>query len=319
MKTPSIITKLPVNTAFLLALQVIAISASTSITHASASVNSAELTKWYVQQHQLYQLRSNILSEALAKRLSSAKAVSSTPASIPTFSSVSVIDGASPVPTDWECAISTEENPKSCLYSFDAPLNAKVIAPAGTTQWISLYALNRLRRLDPTKVEPMWHNQYTIINSWFGTAETSVLQHVGVKGWLVSNVLLDTPLILRTTLALTILIAFIAFLPIFEYFFNAFILNSSFVWSHYHQWERFLHAAFPFKLLVAQMTWKLVATKLDALFKKVRDNIVDIECQILEETIPVTGQEDDVVESDTNELEPDEINIDNESEDEQTG
>lgn len=311
-------TKLPllVNAAFLLA-HAVAVSASTSTAPASNAMSSIELTKWYVQQHQLYQLRSNILSEALAKRLSTTKGASSTSSSsIPTFSSVSVVDGALPVPTDWECAISTEENPKSCLYSFDAPLNAKVIAPAGTTQWISLYALNRLRRLDPTKVEPMWHNQYTIINSWFGTAETSVLQHVGVKGWLVSNVLLDAPLILRTTLAMVFLLSFISLLPIFEYIFNAFILNSSFVWSHYHQWERFLHAAFPFKLLVAQMTWKLLATKFDALFKRVRDAIVDIECQILEETIPVTGQEDDGIDFDANAPESDEIDNNSESDDE---
>jgi hypothetical protein len=311
-------TKLPllVNAAFLLA-HFVAVSASTAIAHASDAMSSVELTKWYVQQHQLYQLRSNILSEALAKRLSSTKGASSTSSSsIPTFSSVSVADGALPVPTDWECAISTEESPKSCLYSFDAPLNAKVIAPAGTTQWISLYALNRLRRLDPTKVEPMWHNQYTIINSWFGTSETSVLQHVGVKGWLVSNVLLDAPFILRTTLAMAFLLSFISLLPILEYFFNAFILNSSLVWSHYHQWERFLHAAFPFKLLVAQMTWKLVATKFDALFKRVRDVIVDIECQILEETIPVTVQEGDEIDSDANAIESDEIDNNSESDDE---
>jgi len=267
---------------------------STSASHATVtavkSVNYAELIKWRVQQYQLYQLRSTLLSEALAKRLSSSK-LASTTFSIPTVSSVSQIDGANPVPTDWECVISTEDDPKSCLYSFDAPPNTKVIAPKGTSQWISLYALNRLRRLDPTKVEPMWHSQYTIIKSWFGTSETSVLQHVGVKGWFVSSVLLDTPLIMRALLALSMFATLVSVLPVLEYFFNACILNSSFVWGRYNSWGRFLHAALPFKLLISQMTWNFVASKFDVLYKNVRDTIVDIECKILEDTVPVTNQD----------------------------
>eukprot|EP00590_Aulacoseira_subarctica_P005177 CAMPEP_0172437742 /NCGR_PEP_ID=MMETSP1064-20121228/72425_1 /TAXON_ID=202472 /ORGANISM="Aulacoseira subarctica , Strain CCAP 1002/5" /LENGTH=66 /DNA_ID=CAMNT_0013186241 /DNA_START=851 /DNA_END=1051 /DNA_ORIENTATION=+ len=39
------------------------------------------------------------------------------------------------------------------------------------------------------------------------------------------------------------------------------------------------------------MTWNFVASKFDVLYKNVRDTIVDIECKILEDTVPVTNQD----------------------------
>ena len=69
---------------------------------------------------------------------------------------------------DWDCALSTEEHPYGCLYSFDAEAGAKVLGPVNTTKdWITLTALNRLRRHDPTKVEPLWHSKHPILRTWF--------------------------------------------------------------------------------------------------------------------------------------------------------
>ena len=53
-------------------------------------------------------------------------------------------------------------------------------------------------------------------------------------------------------------------------------------------WSRFAHAALPLKLLLGQMAWKLIATSFGKLEGIVRDCIVDLECSILEENIPVT-------------------------------
>jgi len=76
-------------------------------------------------------------------------------------------------------------------------------------------------------------------------------------------------------------------MPVWEYGLNR-LLCSGLFWSFYKNWGRVLRAAFPFKLLIGQMAWKFVAGKLDALVKVIRDEIVEMECQILEDVVPVT-------------------------------
>jgi len=143
-----------------------------------------KLIRYRAEQQLLYQLRSTYLTEILASR--------GVP-NLPTLASVSTSDvNRPPEYVDWDCACSTEDEPRSCLYSFDAEPNTKVVAPKGTDQWISLSALNRLRRSDSTKVEPMWHSRYSILKGWFSEdSEYCMLQHVGVKGFFVSSMLLD--------------------------------------------------------------------------------------------------------------------------------
>ena len=53
-------------------------------------------------------------------------------------------------------------------------------------------------------------------------------------------------------------------------------------------WGRFVHAALPLKILLGQMAWKSVAGSFGKLERLVRDYIVELECDILEESIPVT-------------------------------
>ena len=179
---------------------------------------------------------------------------------------------------------------QSCLYSFDAEPNTKVIAPIDTNQWITLSALNRLRRTDPSKVEPMWHSQYAILSSWFGDdSEFSLLQHVGIKGLFLSF-LLDTGVrgaLLKSFLVLGILSLVILFMPIIEYVVTR-VLVSGMFWLRWPAWGRFVHAALPLKLLLGQMGWKFIATSFGKLESKVRDYIVDMECAVLEESIPLT-------------------------------
>ena len=83
------------------------------------------LQSYRMQQQILLQLRATYLGEALARR------------GLPmtTVADVSTPEGASPPqPVDWDCALSTETNPMSCLFSFDAEPGTKVVAPLGTTQ-----------------------------------------------------------------------------------------------------------------------------------------------------------------------------------------
>lgn len=269
-----------------------------------------KLLKYRAEQQMLYQLRSTYLTEMLASR--------GVP-NLPTIASVSTPDGERPPESvDWDCALSTDDDPKSCLYSFDAEPGTKVVAPLGTDQWISLSALNRLRRTDPTKVEPMWHSRYAILRSWFSDeSEYSLLQHVGIKGFFVSSVLLDggNGMVLRSLLILSVLSALVLLMPLIEYVVGRIIVSAPF-WSQWMTWGRIVRAGFPLKLLIGQLVWKGVATCFTKLENEVREYIVDLECEILEDSVPVTvgagaeeeddGEEEDVIGEEDESFEEDE-------------
>ena len=236
-----------------------------------------KMQSYRMSQQILMQLRATFLSEALASR----------GLPITTLVDVATPDGEQPPqPVDWDCAMSTKEEPKSCLYSFDAEIGTKVMKPIDTEQWISVSALNRLRRTDPSKVEPMWHSKYAILKSWFDPdSEFSILQHVGVQGFVLHFVLQNSRL--HLVLGLSLFVASIVCMPILEYLVNR-ILVSPLVWGTWHQWARFLHAALPLKLLMGQMLFKGVASLFLYLVSIVKSRLVELECQILEQRIPLT-------------------------------
>lgn len=256
---------------------------------ATESEAKEALKKYRLQQQHLLQLRSTFLSEALAARGIKVG---------PTLVDVATPEGSKPPQeTDWDCCMSTVENPKSCLYSFDAEPNTKVISPIGTDQYISLSALNRLRRTDPTKVEPMWHSQYAVLKSWFSDAsQYSLLQFVGWKGFIVSTLLLDLGkgLFLRGLLAMSVFSTIMLLMPFLEIVVSRF-MTSSILWMKWMSWGKFVHAALPLKILIGQMTWKFLAGSFGKLEGVVRDYIVDLECAILEENIPVTIRDEEDV------------------------
>lgn len=135
----------------------------------------------------------------------------------------------------------------------------------------------------------MWHSQYAILSSWFGDdSEFSLLQHVGIKGLFIS-LLLDTGrgALLKSVLVLGILSMLIVFMPIIEFIVTRVLLSGMF-WLRWPTWGRFVHAALPLKLLLGQLGWKFFATSFGKLESRVRDYIVDMECAILEESIPLT-------------------------------
>jgi len=248
---------------------------------AAAKEEAAKLQKWKTEQQLLLNLRSTFLSEALAKR----------GLPITTIADVSIADGDKPPqPTDWDCAMATEEQPKSCLYSFDAEPNSKVVAPIGTESWISVSALNRLRRTDTAKVEPMWHSKYAILRSWFSDeSEFSFLQHTGFRGFLLSNLLLDLGggIVLRSLVVLSILAALIVSMPALEYLVNRLLVSGPF-WAKWISWRTFVHASLPLKLIMGQLAWKVTATGFGKLEGKIRDYVVDLESAMLEECVPLT-------------------------------
>jgi hypothetical protein len=177
------------------------------------------------------------------------------------------------------------------LYSFDAQAGQKVVAPIDTNQWITLSALNRLRRNDPTKIEPLWHSKYNILSTWFSsTSAFSMYTHLSAGGALLSC-LLDAPLLLATTVVVLLSVAFLLTLPVWETILRL-TLTSPLVWMQWHQWARFVHAAFPLKLLLGQLAFKGVASLFGRLLNDVRGRLVELECQILEKCVPLTILED---------------------------
>jgi len=88
------------------------------------------ISKYFMEQHLLYQLRSTFFAEMLASR----------GVPLPTIASVTTTDGErAPDVVDWDCALSTTDEPRTCLYSFDAAPGTKVLAPLGTDQ-VGLFA-----------------------------------------------------------------------------------------------------------------------------------------------------------------------------------
>jgi len=136
----------------------------------------------------------------------------------------------------------------------------------------------------------MWHSQYAILKSWFDDeSQYSIMQYVGFKGFIISTILLDLGkgLVLKALLAFSILSLLVIFSPIIEVITSR-ILTSSTLWMKWRSWGRWIHAALPLKILIGQMIWKFVAGGFGKLENVVRDYIVDLECSILEESIPVT-------------------------------
>ena len=236
-----------------------------------------KLQAYRMKQQLLLQLRSTYLSEALAKR----------GIPLPTVSDVSTPDGkAPPKQVDWDCAVSTEDEPKTCMYTYDAVPGTKLIAPFETQQWITLVELNGLRRKDPSKVEPMWHDQYAILKSWFNSdSEYSLLQHVGIKGFLL-NALLEGHR-LHVAVALGLVVAAVVFMPVIEYVVNRFLV-CGLLWAKWPSWARFLHAALPLKLLLFQMAFRYIGKIFLKLVGIVKVRLVELESQILEQMIPLT-------------------------------
>lgn len=116
-----------------------------------------------------------------------------------------------------------------------------------------------------------------------------MLQFVGWKGFIVSTLLLDSGkgLGLRLLLALAVMSTLIMSLPLLEIGAGR-LLTCSTLWMKWMSWGKFVHAALPLKILLGQMGWKFMAGSFGKLEAVVKEYLVDLECAILEESIPVT-------------------------------
>jgi hypothetical protein len=236
---------------------------------------AAELQAYRLQQQLYLQSRSLQLRQALISR------------GLTALQHGAVEEGTVSRHVDWDCAMATPGHSKSCLYSFDAEMGAKVVAPIGTDQWITLSALNRLRRTDPTKVEPLWHSQYSILKTWLHPSDKYSLYNYLTPAGTILSYVLDSPYVLAACMVLTGLIGLLATLPFWEAVIQT-VLTHPFIWIQWPQWGRFVHAALPLKLLLGQLAYRGMADIFGKIHGTVRDQLIEWECQMWEECIPLT-------------------------------
>jgi hypothetical protein len=109
---------------------------------------------------------------------------------------------------------------------------------------------------------------------------------------------LDHAIVLKSLLATTIFLVFLVFLPALDFAMNRALVSST-VWSSWPQWARFAHAALPLKLLLVQMGFKLLSKSFGKLEQRVKDALVEIECNNLENCTPLTvGQGSEATDED---------------------
>jgi Skp family chaperone for outer membrane proteins len=234
-----------------------------------------ELQAYRLQQQLYLQSRSLQLRQALIAR------------GLTALQHGAVEEGTVSRHVDWDCAMATKEHSKSCLYSFDAEIGSKVVAPIGTDQWITLSALNRLRRTDPTKVEPLWHSQYSILKTWLSPSDKySLYNYLTPAGTLLSYIL-DAPVVLASCMLVIGLLGLLVTLPFWESLVQT-ILTHPLVWTSWPNWGRFVHAALPLKLLLGQLAWRGMATIFFSIYTNIRDRLIEWECQIWEDAMPLT-------------------------------
>jgi hypothetical protein len=256
---------------------------------------AAELQAYRLQQQLYLQSRSLQLRQALISR------------GLTALQHGAVEEGTVSRHVDWDCAMATPQHPKSCLYSFDAEIGSKVVAPIGTDQWITLSALNRLRRTDPTKVEPLWHSQCSILKTWLHPSDKYSLYNYLTPAGTILSYVLDSPYVLAACMVLTGLIGLLLTLPFWEAVIQT-VLTHPFIWIQWPQWGRFVHAALPLKLLLGQLAYRGMADIFGKVHGTVRDQLIEWECQMWEDSIPLTilegtqyEKEEDVLDMDSDE------------------
>jgi len=148
--------------------------------------------------------------------------------------------------------------------------------------------LNRLRRYDPAKIDPLWHSKYKVLLSWFGSDSKYALSaHVPPLGVLFITGLLDRPWLLKTLVFSLFGLGFIMALPLWEVLVQGFLLQP-FLWSSWPQWGRFVHAALPLKLLMVQYAYGFASQRLGGVYDKIRRQLVEAECDMLQKFVPLT-------------------------------
>jgi len=236
-------------------------------TDSSTHVGVDQEHVWCVEQLLLRQQRLGLLGEALRDCGISAPAIKT---------------GAKtgPVPKGWDCTISTEEDPTPCLIMGEVPYGCKSVAPDGSGKWVSLWEFNSMRREEPHKISSLWYDQFLL------KCEELNL-HLGPVGYILST-LLDKKANLRAVLgACCFAMAVVLRTPL--HFMMVRFLTWSVLWNRHFAWSRILYAPLPAKLFFLSIIWRrVVVCNYEALEGWIRRRLIDVECDMLEYSVPAT-------------------------------
>lgn len=175
---------------------------------------------------------------------------------------------------DWVCATSTPDAPKPCLIWGDAADDTKVVRPRKAKgQWVSLSALNALRRTEPLKASRLWYDKYLLDLRRFNDEAGPVAALLGA--------VLDSR---RACHALTTVaalgIAFVARRPVG--FAVIKLLTSQLCWKNYAVWSPIVHAPLPLKLLILRQAYITAVNNFRGLELQIRAGLVELESRVLE-------------------------------------
>ena len=244
-----------------------------------------ELVKYRMEQQGLMQLRSIILSETLSTR----------GLGFATIRDVVTPEGKDPPKkVDWDCALSTSENRKDCIISHIAEDGTKVISAIDTDkEWVTLTELVKLRRSDPSKVNGLWHNKYSVLDGWFGPeSDYSLLQHVGAKGLVLDFLLTGDRFMF--VMAIALVFSIVAMTPMLEYIVCRVVASGMF-WSHWLKWRLVYRANLPLQFFFGQLAFEFFKKLFLKLAFKVKQWLVLMECELMEDRIPLTVGVPDLV------------------------
>ena len=219
---------------------------------------------WLVEQVRRRQERVLVFSKALAER------------------GLNFGDGttANPPPRlmveapDWLVARASEEAPRSCLIWGDALEDTAVVRPRKARgQWVSLSALNNLRRLEPAKASKLWYDRYALdlrrLNAESGPAGVLLGSLLDSRRAARGLTLLTAALVLALARPLLAVAAVAG-------------LTSRACWTNYALWSPLVHAPLPLKLLVVRQAYVWAVGALRALELLLRKGLVELESRTLE-------------------------------------
>ena len=238
------------------------------------AVEARERRAWLLEQVRRRQERVLVLSKSLAER------------GLP-FGDGSLaepeVKGAVEAP-DWVCALSTAECPKSCLIWGDAAEDTKVVRPRkAPDQWVSLSALNALRRTEPVKASRLWYDKYALDLRRFN-------DEAGPVGALLGAVLDSRKACRALAAAAAAVLGVIVQKPLA--FLVIRLLTSQQCWSNYALWSPIVHAPLPLKLLIARQAYITAVTQFRVLQLQIRAVLIDVESRVLEAGVHAAVDDD---------------------------
>lgn len=187
---------------------------------------------------------------------------------------------------DWVCAVSSPGKPRSCLIWGDAEDGCAVVRPrkAGAQQWVTLSALNGLRRTEPAKASALWYDKYALDLRRFNAEAGPVAALLGAA--------LDSRRAVRSaTWALLAVAAAVLRKP--AAFLAVQVATSPLAWKHYSLWSPVVHAPLPLKLLLGRQLWVYGVDGFRLAERAIRNAVVILESRALEAGVSADFDGDD--------------------------